>query len=282
MYQRWSTAVLSALLLAIFCTTGSSDEEVLPAVADTGIINVNELGNMGSHVFVPVGASNNMLRINHALFDFDIATFIPANAKINSATLEILVLSQGGEVGQNGDDFTLHLMTAEWTEGTGIGNTGEDTGDGATWLTSNGVDAWTTPGGDFDPNPIGTQLIDLDGISGTYTINSQALVDAIQDIVNGDADDFGFLVKGVADVPGSGSRFGSRDNNEAATLTIDFTSDEVLLGDVNLDGMVTLADIPAFVELLSKGGFQAEADIDGNLQVDLADIPLFVAILSGG
>lgn len=56
---------------------------------------------------------------------------------------------------------------------------------------------------------------------------------------------------------------------------------DVLLGDVNLDGVVNLADIPLFVAILSSGEFQAEADIDGDGDVTLADIPLFVEILAG-
>lgn len=55
-----------------------------------------------------------------------------------------------------------------------------------------------------------------------------------------------------------------------------------LVGDVNGDGQVSLADIPVFVEVLSSGGFQCEADIDGSGNVSLADIPLFVTLLAGG
>lgn len=41
----------------------------------------------------------------------------------------------------------LHPLTRGFLEGTGDG---EATGDGATWMTYDGVNAWTTPGGDFD------------------------------------------------------------------------------------------------------------------------------------
>ena len=53
----------------------------------------------------------------------------------------------------------------------------------------------------------------------------------------------------------------------------------VLKGDVDMDGDVDFADIPAFIAILQAGIFQAEADCDCNLVVDFADIPAFIAIL---
>ena len=54
-----------------------------------------------------------------------------------------------------------------------------------------------------------------------------------------------------------------------------------LLGDVNLCGAVTFADIPPFVEVLISGEYQAEADTDQDEDVDFDDITPFVTILSG-
>ena len=55
----------------------------------------------------------------------------------------------------------------------------------------------------------------------------------------------------------------------------------VLLGDVNLDGVVDFFDISPFIAILSAQGFQAEADVDQNAIVDFFDISPFIAILSG-
>ena len=54
-----------------------------------------------------------------------------------------------------------------------------------------------------------------------------------------------------------------------------------LLGDVNLSGAVTFADIPPFIEVLISGEYQAEADIDQDLDVDFDDIAPLVTILIG-
>lgn len=48
-----------------------------------------------------------------------------------------------------GRTVRLHPLTRGFEEGTGDGT---PSGDGATWETYDGVDAWTTPGGDYDPN----------------------------------------------------------------------------------------------------------------------------------
>lgn len=72
--------------------------------------------------------------------------------------------------------------------------------------------------------------------------------------------------------------------NNVAIDTFHYTgsSEKCVLGDVNVDGEVTLADIGPFVTVLSGGGFQCEADINGDESVDLADIPAFVELLAGG
>ena len=56
--------------------------------------------------------------------------------------------------------------------------------------------------------------------------------------------------------------------------------EEVLLGDVNLDGEVDFLDISPFILILSTGDFQPEADIDESGSVDFLDISPFIIILS--
>ena len=56
----------------------------------------------------------------------------------------------------------------------------------------------------------------------------------------------------------------------------------VLLGDLNLDGVVNLLDISPFVELLSSGEIQLEADINQDGNIDLLDVGPLIEILTGG
>lgn len=63
---------------------------------------------------------------------------------------------------------------------------------------------------------------------------------------------------------------------------LEYDGGKVLVGDVNCDGVVNLADVQPFVELLTTGGFSAKADINGDGVVNLSDVAPFVALLSGG
>lgn len=57
---------------------------------------------------------------------------------------------------------------------------------------------------------------------------------------------------------------------------------DVLLGDVNLDGVVNLLDVESFVDRVTSGTFQVEADVNQDGSVNLLDVGPFVEILSGG
>ena len=57
-------------------------------------------------------------------------------------------------------------------------------------------------------------------------------------------------------------------------------ADDILVGDVNCDGVIDLLDIGPFVDLITNGEFSAKGDIDGNGVVDLLDVGPFVALLS--
>ena len=59
-----------------------------------------------------------------------------------------------------------------------------------------------------------------------------------------------------------------------------FIGPELLIGDVNTDGVVNFSDISSFIFVLAAEVFQVEADIDGNGVVNFSDIPPFVAILT--
>ena len=57
---------------------------------------------------------------------------------------------------------------------------------------------------------------------------------------------------------------------------------QVLLGDVNLDGMINLLDVDFFIDRLSTGTYQAEADCNQDGAINLLDIDPFIEILGGG
>ena len=65
------------------------------------------------------------------------------------------------------------------------------------------------------------------------------------------------------------------------SVLLNTCDEQVLLGDVNLDGAVDLLDVAPFVDLLINGDFQAEADINHDAVVSLLDVGPFVEILTG-
>lgn len=67
----------------------------------------------------------------------------------------------------------------------------------------------------------------------------------------------------------------SRSDYGIVNLAVSVTA-PVIHGDVNMDGAIDFLDIGPFVELVTAGIFQAEADCDGNGEVNFLDIPPFV------
>ena len=67
--------------------------------------------------------------------------------------------------------------------------------------------------------------------------------------------------------------------NFTAFLGLSIVPVDCILGDVDMSGTVSFADIPAFITILINDGFQCEADTDENGVVSFADIPAFITIL---
>ena len=76
-------------------------------------------------------------------------------------------------------------------------------------------------------------------------------------------------------------KFVIRSTAPADGLTIDeIYLDRILLGDVNLDGVVSLLDVAEFVDIITSSAFQAEADVNEDGVVDLSDVGPFNEILT--
>lgn len=60
---------------------------------------------------------------------------------------------------------------------------------------------------------------------------------------------------------------------------LDAILSDALLGDVNMSEVVDFSDIGPFINVLSSGSYQLEADCDRNGTVDFSDIPEFIDIL---
>ena len=276
--------VCSALVLLFMVGTVAADQVTLDAVKDSGFFAAVDNGeilptpnNFGGHTHVPVASANNE-RLNRGVFEFDLSS-IPSGVTITSVSFNFEVTLQGGPNGEAAVDFALHRVTAAWDEGTGASNIGDPEGGPVSWIMRTAADPWTTLGGDFDPTEVG--IVFVDGPA-NYSISTSALVDVIQDMVDGTEANNGFLLKGAPEgVLGSAARVTTREGGNAAKLVVSFTDENFLLGDVNMDGMVNLLDVAPFVDILVGGGFSCEADANQDGVVDLLDVAPFIALISG-
>lgn len=130
---------------------------VLAPVADATLYNRSSLlasNGAGEYLYFGFTDDNETRR---ALVRFDVAGAIPAGSRIASAKLIL-------NVDRTRDDdvasFTVHRVTASWTEGASYSQTagqgsGTAPGDGdVTWVHSTFPDVmWESPGGDFEPKP---------------------------------------------------------------------------------------------------------------------------------
>lgn len=100
--------------------------------------------NMGKDINLGAGDINGATwGTIRSTLKFDLAG-IPSTATISNATMSLYQWWQGDA---NPQTVNVHYLTGSWTEGTGAGSA---TGDGATWNTHDGVNAWVAPGGDFN------------------------------------------------------------------------------------------------------------------------------------
>ena len=225
---RHITLLIIALALPGFAF---GDQVQVDASLDTAYLDIFPENNLGAHTHVTVSVANNGI-IFRSLFFMDIAAAIPAGSTINSVVFEFNVTQQGGFQGQQGELIELRRVTNAWTEGTGEGNLGSATGDGATWENRTGADLWTTPGGDFAVPSSGSVFVDHVADGGgtiTYSLGNAQLATDVQDMLDNSGNNFGFALKAVGEnLPGSAMRVTSRENingglGSEARLIIDFT-----------------------------------------------------------
>jgi len=106
---------------------------------DTTIYNSAPTKNRGANVSIAAGEINVGAIIFRGLIQFDLSS-LPDNAIITSCKLNFHVTANYADTAR---EFKVYRMKKEWTEGTG---TDTVTGDGATWNTYDGSNAWQTVG----------------------------------------------------------------------------------------------------------------------------------------
>jgi spore coat protein A, manganese oxidase len=147
------------------------------------------------------------LRRGLVLFDL---SAIPAGSTITGATFTLYMnRTQAGD-----RPVSLHRALADWGEagsaGGGQGGTGGAALPGdATWLHRFYPSTfWATPGGDYIATASASRLV---GGNGTYSWTSPGLLADVQAWVNGQAPNYGWLIRGDESASKTAKRFSSRE-----------------------------------------------------------------------
>lgn len=135
------------------------------------------------------------------------------------------------------------------------------------------VQANNTPGAGIDPI-----LTFQQGTGGDRTgvaLRAQLFAPSASQPLNGGSGTYNFFIDNLE------VTVNSANPNASITLPDGTVISSLLLGDINLDGVVDGLDIDPFVTLLTSGGFQAQGDLNSDGVVDGLDIDPFVSVLTG-
>jgi hypothetical protein len=162
-------------------------------------------------------------RIRRGLLLFDPSVALPRETKIDSVVLTLRVSNAPNTVPRQ---FSLHLVSREWGEGTSFSSGGA--GDNAmpndaTWTQAlYPTDSWISPGGDFDPVASASSIVQG---TGAYTWSGAAMTADVQSWMARSDANHGWLLRGEENDDGTARRFDSREAAETSrpTLTIYYT-----------------------------------------------------------
>jgi len=186
--------------------------------------------------------------IFRGLVAFDIASNIPSGSTIVSATLRLHM----SRTIAGPQDIDLHLVTADWGEGTSIavgggggeGAGGPSTPGSATWKhTFHPDDTWTNLGGDFDATVSATTSV---SVINSYFWTSAQLTADVQAWLDTPAGDFGWIVIGNEATTKTAKRFDTRENPTPQfrpLLTIEYENNPPTVDNLILDQNAT-EDLP--------------------------------------
>ena len=228
----WRKAFWSAVLLA-FNGAASAATVALTPVSDTALFEQQPDFNFGWQQDLPagtVGPAAATLR-SRLLLRFELASAVPSNAVLRSASLRLTVtrVPDGTPVNST---FALHRMLRPWIEGEkegGLPGGAQATAGEPTWNARSFPDeAWGQPGGesgiDYSTDVLSSERIQG---AGEYVFEfGQAQMNHFEEWRRNPESNFGWILLSQAEAePKSARRFGSREHSQPATrptLVLDY------------------------------------------------------------
>ncbi len=166
---------------------------------------------------------NNASNYFRLLIQFDLST-IPANATINSVSLQMVITNVPGSAFVTSQ--SLYRLTNTWSEGTGVGNGsgGQVVPGGSSWtFTYYPTTTWNSAGGDFVATASATTTVST-VLNSTTVWTGSGLVSDVQGWVNSTFANDGWILIGDEGTPQSVRGYASaEDATNPPVLTIDYT-----------------------------------------------------------
>lgn len=218
----------SGLLCVLAGVAAGAETMVLQPVADTSLHEIFPENNFGAFPFFHGGVSGKGTR-TRGLLRFELAGVVPEGAEVTSATLAVEVVYAAPKTPVVEEAFGVHRMLTPWGEGRkddSAGMGGRLAGDGeASWRYARKPEEWSVSGGepgvDYALNESAVAAV---GDVGMYLFDSTAeLVADVQAWIDQPEGNFGWMIRSVGEtVEQSAKRFGSRESESPALLTIDY------------------------------------------------------------
>ena len=221
----------AALAFVVFAATlaasaPSAQSVVLTSSKDNTLIEdpAGAFSNGAGEVMF-AGRVNTGFTLRRAVLAFDVAGNVPAGSTIDAVTLTLSVNQVNNTTAR---DLSLHMLSADWGEGTSSATGGSGaastTGD-ATWIhTFFNSSLWTAAGGDFAAGSSATTSVSN---VGTYFWFSAQMAADVQSWLDAPATNFGWILIGDETTLQTVKRAATREDPNAAVrpqLTIHYTA----------------------------------------------------------
>lgn len=207
---------VSAAVAALLAASSHAEVVTINPSGDATLHEAFPNNNVGANDFIVAGTSGfalptTQLARTRALIKFDLAGRVPAGATITRARVTVTVVTAPS---QTGSMFSLSKALAPWTEGRGVGPSGQSAQiDEVTWNSRvAGSSSWQVAGalGASDVAQTESATAPINQV-GSYTFESAGLISDIQSWLAAPANNFGWVLWGQSAAARSGRQFASRE-----------------------------------------------------------------------
>lgn len=271
-------SILAVIVLSAYGTISAQTIVDVPSDRDNTLYEfpTGAFSNgAGDHFFAGRTAQAPGTSIRRGLVHFDVVSNIPAGSTILSAEVKVFMsMTISGP-----SNIELHRVVTDWGEGASHAAGQEGSGapsqpGDATWIhTFFPGPLWPTIGGSFDAAV--SSATSVSGI-GFYTFPTNAvIVSDVQDWLDGNTFNFGWIFLGDESIGGTAKRFDTRENLLIANrpvLTVVYTPPPCCIGnrgDINNDGSDSnILDLTYLVDFIFRGGPPAICPKEADLNSD--------------